>query len=210
MRLPDASHTNAVRTETHLNGSFLSGAPLKRAPGRMRNFVRCKKIQPTNEVVGFWLVSISIGKLVIRRDYPVRQHGESNNLIKQESAPGKLSIIKVFWFSVGVLQYGRTSRLSSGPEDHVRVRFLRRLCDCLPVPGILLAATHQYLCVLGKAPVGAECLPRLSTDKCVLGLPMLFHVPCSTLLAHPEGLHGASRAGSITNAPLPFRIYSTP
>lgn len=139
MRLPDASHTNAVRTETRLNGSVLSVGPLKRALGRMRNFVRCKKIQPTNEVVGFWLVSISIGKLVIRRDYPVRQHGESN-LIKQESAFGKLSIIKVFWFSVGVLQYGRTSRLSSGPEDHVRVRFLRKLCDCLLVPGILISS----------------------------------------------------------------------
>lgn len=92
MRLPDASHTNAVRTCTHLNGSNLSEAPLKRTPGRMRNFMRCKELQPTNEVVGFWLVSISIGKLVIRREYPLRQHGR--NLIKQESAFGKLPIQK--------------------------------------------------------------------------------------------------------------------
>ena len=92
MRLPDASHTNAVRTCTHLNGSNLSEAPLKRTPGRMRNFMRCKELQPTNEVVGFWLVSISIGKLVKRREYPLRQHGR--NLIKQESAFGKLPIQK--------------------------------------------------------------------------------------------------------------------
>jgi hypothetical protein len=35
MHLPDASHTNAVQTETHLNGNILPEAPLERAPGRM-------------------------------------------------------------------------------------------------------------------------------------------------------------------------------
>lgn len=171
----------------------------------MESFVRIR-LQPTDGVVGLWLVSISIGKLVIRRDYPVLPYGR-RDLIKQENTFPPNT--RVSWFSVGVLQYGQTKRLSSEREDHVRVRFLRRLCECLLVPGIL-AATHQYVCVFGRAPVGAESLLRLSTDKCALGLPVLFHFSCSTLLAHPEGVHGVLRAGSITNAPLSFRTHSTP
>lgn len=64
MHLPDASHTNAVRTEIPLNGSILPEAPLSvRRDGW--KILCAGENHPTNEVFGFWLVSIGIGKLLI-------------------------------------------------------------------------------------------------------------------------------------------------
>jgi hypothetical protein len=59
-----------VQTEARLGGNILPLAQLKRAPVLGKNFVRWEN-HLANEVLGFWLVSISIDKLVIRRNYPV-------------------------------------------------------------------------------------------------------------------------------------------
>jgi hypothetical protein len=148
----------------------------------MENFVRIK-LQPTDGVVGLWLVSISIGKLVIRRDYPVHQYGR-RALIKQENTFPPNT--RVSWFSVGVLQYGRTSRLSSGPKITCQLTAPGECAIFWDVRTQELS-THQIACgrskhnSFHKLSLVLNDLPRISVDST---RPWFAHaLPYSVLLA---------------------------